>query len=60
MALHDVGDFKLLKSHKVDATPMIVGKWRSQKTGMSVVWTDSPGERFCFPPLVRLRGARLG
>lgn len=39
-----VGDFVVLAKHRLDATGthMHVVKWRSEKTGLSVIWADTP------------------
>ncbi|GAA5914435.1 uncharacterized protein JCM6883_004795 [Sporobolomyces salmoneus] len=39
-----VGNFSLLAKHKLDGTGthMHVVKWRSEKSGLSVIWADTP------------------
>lgn len=38
-----VGNFVLLAKHKIDVAPHIrVAKWRSEKSGLKVIWADTP------------------
>ncbi|GAA6002573.1 hypothetical protein JCM10207_007572, partial [Rhodosporidiobolus poonsookiae] len=50
MAQHDypipdnVGNFHLVRTHELDAPPFTrIAKWESVKTGLKVVWADTPG-----------------
>jgi hypothetical protein len=40
----DFGDYKLLSSFEIKYAPVSVGKWRSTKTGLSVVVGSYEGE----------------
>ncbi|GAA5923094.1 uncharacterized protein JCM15063_003529 [Sporobolomyces koalae] len=38
-----VDSFVLLKKHKIDVAPQIrVAKWRSEKSGLKVIWAETP------------------
>ena len=39
-----VGNFRLVKEHQVSFAPIQVAKWRSDVSGLSVVWASSSGE----------------
>ncbi|GAA5857081.1 hypothetical protein JCM9279_001948 [Rhodotorula babjevae] len=39
-----LGNFRLLALHQLDVPPFItIAKWQSEKTGLKVVWADTPG-----------------
>lgn len=40
--LDRVGNFALLASHKLDSASITVRKWESTKSGLKVVWADTP------------------
>ncbi|GAA5957539.1 hypothetical protein JCM3765_001175 [Sporobolomyces pararoseus] len=37
-----VGNFRLLAKHKLAGTEIHVAKWKSDKSGLSVIWADTP------------------
>jgi hypothetical protein len=37
-----VGNFVLLAKHKLVGTQIHVAKWKSEKSGLSVIWSDTP------------------
>jgi hypothetical protein len=41
---HTFGNFDLIKTVKLDFTDVVVSKWRSRVTGLSVVHLDYDGE----------------
>lgn len=57
-----LGNFRLLAEHQLDVPPFIkIGKWQSDKTGLKVVWADTPGASLvpALSPLVLPRFVQL-
>jgi hypothetical protein len=46
--LRSFGDWDLLTTHQLEFAPIKIAKWQNRRSGLSVVWANSPG------PLVRM------
>ena len=47
------GNFDLIKKLKLDYTDVLVSKWRSRRTGLTVIHLDYDGLLFCLGYIVR-------
>ena len=47
------GNFDLVKKLKLDFTDVLVSKWRSRRTGLTVIHLDYDGLLFCLCHIVR-------
>jgi len=53
-----VGNFRLLAKHKIDVAPYPrVAKWVSEKSGLKVVWADTPVRLITFLNSIELRAS---
>ena len=48
-----LGNFDLVKQLKLDFTDVLVSKWRSRSTGLTVIHLDYDGLFFCLGYIVR-------